>query len=147
MSIPNTNTFTLQNVVTEINPTTDDLVDCFADANASGFDPAYKGSKNQLLNFRNYDHNASSLTSIYRTNKSPKAGAFSCGYTTNLQMWHNGSSAYLVNGDVVYSNAAGTTFGAQGYYGFNPLNGYAAIVKCHLNSVGVVSGVTTCLLF
>lgn len=54
MAVPNTNTFSLQDVVDEVNPTTDDLVDCFADAIASKFDSAYSGSKNQLLNFRNY---------------------------------------------------------------------------------------------
>ncbi len=52
MAVPNTNTFSLQDVVDEINPTTDDLVDCFADAVASKFDPAYSGSKDNLLNFR-----------------------------------------------------------------------------------------------
>ena len=51
MSVPNTTTFTLQDVVTEVNPTTDDLNDCFNDAIASYFNSAYEGSKNQLLNF------------------------------------------------------------------------------------------------
>jgi len=54
MAVPNTTTFTLQNVVDEVNPTTDDLVDCFADATSSSFDSNYSGSKNNLLNFRNY---------------------------------------------------------------------------------------------
>ena len=54
MAIPDTTTFSLQDVVTEINPTTDDLVDCFADAVSGSFDPNYEGSKNNLLNFRNY---------------------------------------------------------------------------------------------
>jgi len=54
MAVPNTTTFTLQNVVDEVNPTTDDLVDCFADAASSSFDSNYSGSKNNLLNFRNY---------------------------------------------------------------------------------------------
>ena len=54
MAIPDTTTFSLQDVVTEINPTTDDLVDCFADAVSGSFDPSYSGSKNNLLNFRNY---------------------------------------------------------------------------------------------
>lgn len=54
MAVPNTNTFSLQDVVDEVNPTTDDLVDCFADAVASKFDPAYEGSKDRLSNFRNY---------------------------------------------------------------------------------------------
>ena len=55
MSVPNTTTFDLEDVVNEVNPTTDDLVDCFADANDDFFDPTYEGSKNSLLNFRNYN--------------------------------------------------------------------------------------------
>lgn len=54
MAIPDTNTFSLQDVVNEVNPTTDDLVDCFADAIAGNFDPEYEGNKDSLLNFRNY---------------------------------------------------------------------------------------------
>ena len=54
MGVPNTTTFSLQDVVDEIKPTTDDLVDCFADAVSGSFDPSYEGSKNALLNFRNY---------------------------------------------------------------------------------------------
>lgn len=57
MSVPDTNTFSLQDVVDEVNPSSDDLVECFADATPSGFDPAYEGSKDRLLNFRNYTHN------------------------------------------------------------------------------------------
>jgi len=54
MAVPNTNDFKLQDVVDEINPTTDDLVDCFADADSNEFDPYYEGSKDRLSNFRNY---------------------------------------------------------------------------------------------
>jgi hypothetical protein len=55
MAVPDTSTFDLQTVVNVVNPTTDDLIDSFADAVASKFDSTYSGSKNQLLNFRNYD--------------------------------------------------------------------------------------------
>ncbi len=55
MGVPNTTTFDLQTVVNVVNPTTDDLVDCFADAVANKFDSSYSGSKDELLNFRNYD--------------------------------------------------------------------------------------------
>lgn len=54
MAIPNTDTFSLQDVVTEIVPTTNDLIDCFADAVSGSFDAEYSGTKTQLLNFRNY---------------------------------------------------------------------------------------------
>ena len=47
MGVPNTTTFDLQTVVNVVNPTTDDLVDCFADAVASKFDSSYSGSKDQ----------------------------------------------------------------------------------------------------
>src|SRR5680860_1265404 len=53
--VPDTETFTLQNVVDVVNPTTNDLVDCFSDANADYFDAAYTGyPANSLLRFRNY---------------------------------------------------------------------------------------------
>ena len=58
MAVPDTDTFSLQDVVDEfskIDPQPDDLVDCFANANANDFDPAYEGSKDRLSNFRNYN--------------------------------------------------------------------------------------------
>jgi len=58
MAVPDTNTFSLQDVVDEfdkLNPQPDDLVDCFASASAGAFDPAYEGSKDRLSNFRNYN--------------------------------------------------------------------------------------------
>lgn len=57
MSVPNTNTFSLENVRIEIGlSATASLTACFAAANPAGFDPAYEGSKNSLYNFRNYSH-------------------------------------------------------------------------------------------
>jgi len=56
MAVPNTSTFSLQDVQTELGGVNDDLIECFSNANASGFDPTYEGSKNSLLNFRNYNH-------------------------------------------------------------------------------------------
>lgn len=54
MSVPDTNTFTLQDVVNELIPFVDTLVGCFAVAIDGEFDPAYKGSKDRQSNFRNY---------------------------------------------------------------------------------------------
>ena len=53
--VPNTNTFSLQDVVNEIIPTTNDLASCIADANASFYDPSYyTAPATSLLEFRNY---------------------------------------------------------------------------------------------
>ena len=54
MAVPNTTTFTLQNVVDSMPSEAENLVDCFAVATSSCFDATYSGSKNNLLNFRNY---------------------------------------------------------------------------------------------
>lgn len=55
MAVPDTTTFTLQNVVDEINPTTDDLVDCISDADSGSYDLAYyTPPATSLLEFRNY---------------------------------------------------------------------------------------------
>lgn len=57
MAVPNTNTFSFWDVCVEIygyHSAAMSLSQAFTDANDDFFDPAYKGSKNNLLNFRNY---------------------------------------------------------------------------------------------
>jgi hypothetical protein len=77
MAVPNTSTFSLQDVVDEINPTTDDLVDCIADASSSGYDTSYYSSPaTSLLEFRNYS--ATIVTDIGATSTS------NTGITLNL---------------------------------------------------------------
>jgi len=60
MAIPDTNTFSLQNVANyqdfqKENP--NDLIACFSAAAANGnlFDPNYEGDRDELYNFRNYN--------------------------------------------------------------------------------------------
>ena len=106
MGVPNTTTFDLQDVVDEINPTTDDLADCFSDAVASKFDSSYEGSKNQLLNFRNYG--AASLNQ-FQGSGGQSDFKFLCSQSINTNYWHNGSASTPVVGDIVYTNSAGTS--------------------------------------
>ena len=94
MSVPNTDTFSLQDVIDEVNPTTDDLVDCFADAIAGNFDPAYEGSKDRLLNFRNYGAyrdwflpSNDLLAAMYTNLKAEGVGGFS-----NVKYWNSTES-------------------------------------------------------
>ena len=112
MGVPNTTTFTLQNVVDVVNPTTDDLVDSFADAVSSKFDSNYEGSKNQLLNFRNYD----GVTLIAVTMSSGTSKDV-CNETPNITRYTDGTNFDgPVVGDVVYTNSTGTSFLASGNY-------------------------------
>ena len=83
MAVPNTTTFDLQDVVDEVNPSSNDLVACFAAANDDYFNPLYEGNKDNLLNFRDYgSHNAAS---DYTITASPNSYNFSYGLgTTNI---------------------------------------------------------------
>lgn len=71
-AVPNTTTFTLQNVVDVVNPTTDDLGDSFSDAIAGYYNLSYKNTyyadnsnKNNLLMFRDYGiHNCTKIISL-----------------------------------------------------------------------------------
>jgi len=81
MGVPNTNSFTLQNVVDVID-NDDNLVGCFNDAVASKFDSNYSGAKNNLLNFRNYDASVESFPQIYKRQGSTNiAGPFTFYYS------------------------------------------------------------------
>jgi len=142
MAVPDTNTFTLQNVVTEVNPTTDDLVDCFADAVASKFDSNYSGSKNSLLNFRNYG--AVTLTTFHLTVNTPKS-TFACYGTANNVAYHDGDpNTIAAVGDTVYSDSAGTTTYAAGTYGQTFYSGGYVGSRIVVDSSGVVTAYYLC---
>ena len=142
MAVPNTTTFTLQDVVTEVNPTTDDLVDCFADAVASKFDSNYSGSKNSLLNFRNYG--AVTLTTFHLTVNTPKS-TFACYGTANNVAYHNGGANTIAAvGDTVYSNSTGTTTYPAGTYGQTFYSGGYVGSRIVVNSSGVVTAYYLC---
>ena len=142
MGVPNTSTFSLQDVVDEVNPTTDDLVDCFADAVASSFDSTYSGSKDNLLNFRNYG--AVSLI-LFKIDNSASYGnavtACSLGNSTTLRnLWHNGSGTNLSVGDTVYQDSAGLyTFISPNYW-YVPAGDFTFDV----NNSGVVIDIVDC---
>jgi hypothetical protein len=63
-SVPNTNSFTLQDVVDIVNPSSNDLIQCFQEADLIGFDPFYYSSGDNLLEFRNYSNSVSTSLSI-----------------------------------------------------------------------------------
>ena len=113
MAVPDTTTFTLQNVVDEVNPTTDDLVDCFADAVASKFDSSYEGSKNQLLNFRNY---GAVTISSFLSGSGQQDAKFICSQSVNTIKYFNGSGSNPAVGDTVYENSNASTTTGNGFY-------------------------------
>lgn len=117
MAVPDTTTFSLQDVVDEINPTTNNLVDCIADAVEASYDPTYYTSPaTSLLEFRNYGGlTAFSLMGSWTTSALACAGS-KAAFTN----YHDGAGEYPTFFDLVYTDSAGTT----------PLDGGSNWWKC-----------------
>ena len=114
MGVPDTTTFTLQDVADEIDPATiEDLAKCFSNATASYFDSNYgPGDESNLLQFRNYG--SGNALSPFQGSGGQTDFKFLCSQSINTNYWHNGSNSAPVVGDIVYTNAAGTsTFGSN----------------------------------
>src|SRR6056297_3289806 len=81
MAVPDTNTFSLLDVINEINPSSNDLATCFAEADPNKFDSNYYNDGNDLLEFRNYG--ASTYTLIADPN-TMSFGVFGGQQTSNI---------------------------------------------------------------
>lgn len=144
MAVPNTTTFTLQDVETEIAGAQTSLAGCFAAANAGGFDPAYEGSKTSLLNFRNYtDICVSGLTgfTFYPTATTSGAACGPVGGATTY--YHDGVGSRPANADKIYTSSDGCTLFNGGGSWFSDFNGVTRN-RFIVSSVGVVSSLTAC---
>ena len=128
MAVPNTNTFTLQDVVDELGLVSEDLVACFAAAVDGDFNSTFKGSKDRLSNFRGYEVSTVTLTSFYSSGGS-SSQTTACGQLDILTYYHDGSNSIPVVGDNVYSDSAGTIGLARNYY-------FAGIGTYHIQTGG-----------
>lgn len=116
MAVPDTNSFSLDNVRVELGlsePTS--LTACFSSANSSGFDSAYSGSKNSLYNFRNYSHIVGTTSVILSTEKSGSNACvkYSAGETSTYYIPQGQSFSNATN---LYSNSSGTSFAPANFY-------------------------------
>ena len=142
MGVPNTSTFSLQDVTNVVNPTTDDLVDCFADAVANKFDSSYSGSKNQLLNFRNYD--STSLTPF--TCSGNPTEAIPCNEPTSNQItaYHDGSGPGPSVNDYCYFDSAGNSPMSNKSRKYFPTNSVEVNAAFATNFQGTVTSRSNC---
>ena len=108
MAVPDTTTFSLQDVVNEVNPTTDDLVCCFSEADDGSFDDSYSGSKNSLLNFRNYG------AVTYSVSCSPSSLTINAGATDSTTVTSSEDWTASLNSDTDDIISTYTTSGADG---------------------------------
>ncbi len=85
MAVPNTDSFSLQDVSNEIPSHPTGLFECFSAAVDSGFDPNYSGSKNCLANFRNYRH--ATISASVNSLTFPRFGGFQTFTITCSESW------------------------------------------------------------
>jgi hypothetical protein len=125
MAVPDTNTFSLKNVQTELSlPATTDLSTCYNTSVDALFDSLYKGFKNSLYNFRNYGASGLIPFLIFTTNA--YANPFDPVFTASsgILNWNLGDVSNNVNansfthtyagsGNKTVSVYAGTTAGAS----------------------------------
>ena len=138
--VPNTTTFSLQDVKDELNSSSNDLVSFFAEANANGFDPAYEGSKNSLLNFRNYSH-YNGYTLFQKTKVSELSNVDACYLANDTHdTYHDGVGTYPAIGDTTYRGSAFIPF--NGYDKWYKVPGANNVIK--INTSGVVTNLSIC---
>lgn len=112
--VPNTDTFSLQDVFTELGLSangTNGLVQCFAAADPAQFDPAYEGSKNSLLNFRNYG--VAIATDPITASSSFVDAPTACSSPTST--WYIPQGQSFASATAIYSTSGGGTAPAGWY--------------------------------
>ncbi|WP_422083492.1 hypothetical protein [Ulvibacterium sp.] len=114
MAVPNNYSFKLSDVANEIPGGQSSLEECITESTDSLFDPAYKGSKNSLRNFRNY--NASTTTSVSLGFGSTASAACTAQGTGNNVTRYMPLGQGFSTATHLYSNSAGTTNAPYGYY-------------------------------
>lgn len=95
MGVPNTDTFSLQDVVNEIGGGVNSLQACFVNAISGGFDPIYGGNRTSLLNFRNYQH--SLMIPLLTVNTVDLGSEFAVDITLRLPEFTTESSDFVLS--------------------------------------------------
>lgn len=149
--VPNTTTFTLADVIAAVNPSSNNLQECFNDAVSGAFNTTYDEDKDELDDFRDYGNSASSQNLISIANSNYSAST-ACNATRNYSVWKNRNPAIVKNGDKLWLDnfgSPGSTFPGNittpdlEWYGFGSgLNS----VKFQINSLGIVYNTTFCSL-
>ena len=139
MAVPDTNTFTLQNVQSTVDPSKNNLNDLFTVASGvspsvfdSSYNPNATGTSNNLLNFRNYGAFTSFSTSTNAT-----SSRLVCAKLLDITRYHTGTATYPVAGDTVWNTSSGTGVPGNGWY-------KSANNTAYFTTSGVVTSVAIC---
>lgn len=96
MAVPNTDSFDIFDVITELGISLgSSLQNCFNNAVDGDFDPLYKGSKNSLLNFRNYSKTTTASISPTQATRTSSAGSFTVTITSSTTWTVTDDSSWI----------------------------------------------------
>ena len=140
MAVPDTTTFSLQDVVNEVVPTTDDLLDCVADASPGSYDVAYyTAPATSLLEFRNYNSVPGVAFDIAATGAFSSASA--CVQAVNTVNYTSSADSSLSVGGFVYTDDALTNLknGGNNFFRYG-----AGTSSMKIDSLGEITVITGC---
>jgi len=145
IGVPNTTTFSLADVIAAVNPSSNDLQECFNDAVSNAFNATYDEDKDELDDFRDYGNNASAQNTIYIANSNYTIST-ACGASRTFAVLKNNNPATVSNGDKIWlTNGSifpgNTDIPDLEYYGFG--SGVTS-VRFQISSAGVVYNVSSC---
>lgn len=147
IGVPNTTTFTLADVIAAVNPSSNDLQECFNDAISGAFNTTYDEDKDELDDFRDYGNNAAAQNTVQIAN-SNYSNSTACNASRSFSVLKNRNPAIVKDGDKIWlTNGSifpgNTSIPDLEWYGFGSgLNS----VKFQINSVGVVYNTVFCSL-
>lgn len=142
MAVPNTTTFSLQDVINELGITSNkSLSNCFTLAIDGLFDSSYKQSKTELDDFRNYNAGLTLVQFQMTSQKYFTNLDVNCLNNTYTTYWHDGTGLDPTVGDTIYEDSAGTTLHDGRFFGSN---GFRKTSNSQLIiQVGINGNVTT----
>ena len=152
MPVPDNNTFSLQDVVNEVNPTTNDLQDCVNDANSASYDTNYYTSPaTSLKEFRNYG--AVPLKNIVLSNgvidSNRCNGTILINYVSGGKYWIETNQTHpgFIIGDTIYTDSSlSQTFNGQNlWYVIGSLDTMShQVIRRKISTSGVITEEFTC---
>lgn len=148
MAVPNTTTFSLEDVRTELAlGATTSLSACFTASVDASFDVLYKGSKNQLDDFRNYGAVCNTTTSLnfYPSSGQATSGGGTCPIGgSEVGHYYTGAGADIANGDIVYMDAGGCNLFNGGDLWYRVRKNTSGFYSVRISPIGAASGIISC---
>jgi hypothetical protein len=147
-SVPDTTDFSLADVVAAVLPSSNDLVECFDDADDGAFDSSYgPGDESNLLQFRNYGNVIAAQNEVYITTNSPVSPGAACSANRTVLAWKNRNPNSVSNGDKFWEDDNGSP--GDPYPGGGEVEFFGAFTGLNsssfkLSSLGIVSNVANC---